>query len=282
MRRARFFWRIAAICLLVFPTAANAADERIAFSGEWIQGGLIIGRTVPASRITFGDAPVRVSADGWFVGGIGRDAPPAVTIGAIFPDGSRKSYRMAVARRTYDIQRIDGLPQRKVTPGESDLRWIRSDATRIRTVRKIDSPAPYFMSGFVLPVDGRVSGVFGSQRILNGEPRRPHRGVDIAAPEGTPVVACADGIVALTDPKMYFTGQTVMVDHGHGLTSVYAHLSAISVEEGDFVRKGEVIGRVGMSGRATGPHLHWGVTVFGTHVDPLKVTDLAIDELGTR
>lgn len=282
MRRLLFFCSVTALCLVVMSAPTRADDGRIDFAGEWIQGGLIVGQTMPGSALTFDESAVRISADGWSVFGIDRDAPPEVTVRAMYPDGVNSIRRIAIAQRTYEVQRIDGLPPRKVTPSETDLRKIDGDAARIRSVRGLDSAAPYFVSGFVWPVEGRVSGVFGSQRILNGKPRSPHRGVDIAAPEGTPVVSCADGVVALVDRDMYFTGQTVMVDHGHGLVSVYAHLSAIDVEEGDAVRKGDQLGRVGMSGRATGPHLHWGMSVFGTHVDPVKVTAVRFDELRAR
>ncbi len=178
---------------------------------------------------------------------------------------------LAIAARPWDIQRIDGLPERMVNPLAVDLERIRADNDRIRDVRRQESPFAGFAGGFAWPVRGPISGVFGSQRILTGEPRAPHHGVDVAAPLGTPVGACAEGVVALVDEGMYFTGATVMVDHGHGLTSVYAHLSATAVRAGERVARGQTSGRLGASGRVTAAHLHWGMTLFDVHIDPARL-----------
>ena len=191
---------------------------------------------------------------------------------ATLPDGTVQTRAVAVRQREYQTQRIDGLPSRQVTPGPEDLERIRTDNAAIAGVRRRDSGIPYFASGFARPVPGAVTGVFGTRRILNGRPRAPHNGVDVAAPSGTPVGAAADGVVALARRGMFFTGQTVIIDHGHGLTSVYAHLSRLLVRPGQKVARGTPIGRVGMSGRVTGPHLHWGVTLFETHLDPELLT----------
>ncbi len=256
----------AAIGGLVALLVAHGAAS-LELSGAPIQGGLVIGKAEPGARVLLDGTSIRVAADGTFLLGFGRDASPEAAL-VVERDGTREARLLAVAQRTYDIQRIDGLPPRQVTPDPETLRRIREESGLIRTVRGRDMARPLFRSGFAWPVHGVVSGVFGSQRILNGEPRSPHNGLDIAAPEGTPVRAAADGIVALLHQDMFFTGKTVMLDHGHGLTSVYVHMSAIDVAKGAAVGRGETIGRVGATGRATGPHLHWGVTLFGTHLDP--------------
>ena len=248
----------------VFP----AASQTLRFEGPMIQGGLLIGHTGPGSAVTVDGTPIQVSPGGLFVIGLGRDAPPKIMVRATPDDGAAIVRGLEIERRQYDIQRIDGLPQKQVAPSAEDLKRIGDDSQKIAAVRADVSALTDFSSGFAWPLTGRLSGIYGSQRILNGEPRRPHAGVDVAAPQGTPVKAPADGVVALAHGDMFFTGKTLMIDHGHGLNSVYAHMSAIAVEPGQRVVKGQVIGRVGATGRATGPHLHWGVSLFNTALDP--------------
>lgn len=252
--------------LVLLAVAGTAAAFEL--TGDFVQGGLAVGRAEPGSTVRVDGTPVRVSADGRFLVGFGRDATGPVVVTATTAAGETARQEIAVASRDWDIQRIDGLPSRQVTPSPEDLARIRADSAAIRDVRTLNSPLEGFADGFIWPVTGPISGVFGSQRILNGEPRSPHRGVDVAAPEGTPIRAAAGGRVVLVHPDMYFTGQSLMIDHGHGLTSVYVHMSAMEVVEGEAVRQGDIIGRVGATGRATGPHLHWGVSLFGTHLDP--------------
>ena len=256
----------AILIVLGGSVAAEAGDPRL--DGSLIQGGLVIGQVEAGSSVTVDGRPVRVSGDGYFLLGFGRDAAPAVRLRVTRPDGSTIDRILDVKRRKYDVQRIDGLPPRKVTPKPEDLRRIRADGAAIAAVRKRDSAKPYFLSGFAWPVEGRISGVFGSQRILGGKPRSPHSGLDVAVPRGTPVGAMADGMVALVHADMFYTGMTVMIDHGHGLSSVYAHMDAVQVEVGQWIGLGEPIGRVGSTGRATGPHLHWGVSLFSVKLDP--------------
>jgi murein DD-endopeptidase MepM/ murein hydrolase activator NlpD len=211
---------------------------------------------------------VRVSPAGIFLIGFGRDAPTEARLELRWPDGSGEARTLDIARRTYQIQRIDGLPPRLVTPRPEDLARIRREAALVRQVRRRDEPRTDFLDGFVWPVNGRISGVYGSQRVLNGEPRRPHFGVDIAAPPGTPVKAPAAGVVSLAHPDMFYTGATLILDHGHGLSSAFLHLRDILVRQGQRVGRGEPIGTVGASGRATGPHLDWRVNWFDTRLDP--------------
>ena len=253
--------------LAVLATGSALACD-LALQGQAVQGGLVVGRAPIGASVEVAGNPVRVSSDGLFLAGFGRDAPQAVTISARRPGAADIECEIAVDPRTYKISRIDGLPSRKVTPNPADVARIRADNAAIGRVRKRDTPSADFAGGFIWPLKGRISGVFGSQRILNGKPRRPHNGVDVAAPKGSMIVAPAPGVVALVHADMFLTGKTVMLDHGHGLTSVYIHMSEIAVKENQRVEQGDAIGRVGMTGRATGPHLHWGVSLFRTHLDP--------------
>jgi murein DD-endopeptidase MepM/ murein hydrolase activator NlpD len=255
--------------LAALPLLLSAPAHALEFSGKLVQGGLITGKVAPGTALTLDGAPVAVAPDGSFIVGFGRDAKRRAVLRAEPPDSTPEERELKIAKRKYKVQRIDGLPSRKVTPrSPEDLAKIRKDAELIAGVRERATLKTYFDTGFMWPVTGRISGVFGSQRVLNGKPRRPHNGVDVAAPRGTPVKAMGDGVVALVDQDMFFTGKTVMIDHGLGLSSVYIHMDKITVTDGEFVTKGMQIGTVGSTGRATGPHLHWGVSWFKTHLDP--------------
>ena len=254
---------------VAWMTAQNAVAGTLALDGNMTQGGLVIGKVEPGARVTVDGGAVRVSGAGAFLIGFGRDAKPVVRLRVTHPNGTRTEKALNVAPRKYKVQRIDGLPSRQVTPTKpEDLKRIREDNAKIAAVRKLDSERSDFVSGFQWPAKGPISGVFGSQRILNGKPREPHNGVDIAAPRGSTVTAAAVGTVALVHPDMFFTGKTVMIDHGHGLSSVYVHMDEILVSQGQQIDKGTPIGTVGKTGRTTGPHLHWGVSLFKTHLDP--------------
>lgn len=249
--------------LLAIPTAAGALE----LDGPLVQGGLVMGRVAPGTIVTVDGRTVRVSEDGRFLIGFGRDARTAL-VHATSPDGVAVTQTLRVRARTYEVQRIDGLPPKQVTPDAETLQRIEAEKRLIVEARAHDRAALDFAGGFVWPAVGRISGVFGSQRILNGEPRAPHLGVDVSAPEGAPVSAAADGVVTLAHDDLFFTGKTVILDHGHGLTSSYAHLSAIAVKPGERVARGQTIGHIGATGRVTGPHLHWGVHLLGVGLDP--------------
>ncbi len=252
--------------LLTFACSISASELR--FEGQFVQGGLITGYTVPGARVTFDGRNVRVSGDGVFLIGFGRDARPESTLEIAFPDGRTSARRLEIAKRNYKIQRIDGLPPRKVTPRPEDMKRIREEAARLKIARQRDEPRTDFLGGFIWPAVGRISGVYGSQRILNGVPRRPHYGVDVAAPVGTPVVAPADGVVTLAQLDMFFSGGTLLIDHGHGLSSSFLHLSEVLVKTGDRIKKGDLIARIGATGRVTGAHLDWRMNLFEARIDP--------------
>ena len=256
--------------LVAFLCVAGVRAEAIelGFDGQFTQGGLVIGRTVPGAKVYVDGTPVRVSAAGDFVLGFGRDAAAEVKVRVTAPTGGSEVRKMAVQSREFKVQRIDGLPPKQVTPDPEVVKRITAESALIKATRKIDTPTPHFKSGFVWPIQGVVSGVFGSQRILNGKPRSPHSGVDIAAPRGAVVRASADGVISLVHQDMYFTGKTVLIDHGFGLASVFIHMDEILVREGQKVAQGTPIGKVGATGRATGPHLHWGISLFQIRLDP--------------
>jgi murein DD-endopeptidase MepM/ murein hydrolase activator NlpD len=269
---------LALVCGLGVAFGAEATGLHL--EGELVQGGLVRGQVAPGSRVRLDGRELRISEGGWFVFGFERDAPNTALLAIQGPDGGEARHRLEVAARSFQIQRIDGLPPRQVTPSEHDLARIQADAELIEAARRRDSKGRGFIEAVAWPARGPISGVYGSQRILNGEPRSPHRGLDVAAPAGTAVGAMARGVVSLAEADMYYTGGTVMVDHGHGLHSIYAHLQDVLVEVGQEVARGGTLGTVGASGRATGPHLHWGVYWFERAVDPALLVGAVPGSLG--
>ncbi|WP_341704019.1 M23 family metallopeptidase [Ferrovibrio sp.] len=253
----------------IAPALANEPPAGMSWRGDFIQGGMITGSVVPGTVLRLGDRPVPVGPNGEYVFGFGRDEAADMPLQVRQPDGQQVLVRLQIARRDYDIQRIDGLPPAQVTPPAAVLERIRRENEKIAEVRRQNSPRTDFLQGWIWPADGPVSGVYGSQRILNGEPRQPHFGVDIAAPAGSPVVASAAGIVVMAEKDLYYTGGTVILDHGMGITAAYSHLREVGVTVGQQVKQGEAIGTVGATGRATGPHLDWRVNWFDVRLDPL-------------
>jgi murein DD-endopeptidase MepM/ murein hydrolase activator NlpD len=266
--RGNSTWRILALLLLcVFSSVPVWA--KVSLEGDLIQGGMLIGSGAKGAKVWQDGDPVRVSESGTFLIGFGRDAPATSQLKIVYADGNEELRKLTINRRDYRIQRIDGLPQRKVTPrSEEDLKRIRDDVVQLKKARARNDAREDFLSGFMWPAQGPISGVYGSQRILNGKPRRPHFGVDIARPTGTPVVAPADGIISLAHPDMFFSGGTLLIDHGHQLSSAFLHLSRILVEVGQKVKKGETVAEIGATGRVTGPHLDWRMHLREHRIDP--------------
>lgn len=244
----------------------------VILKGEFVQGGLLRGQTLPGARASLDGEPVSVSADGKFLLGFGRDHGASALLVVTLDDGSVVRRALDIAKREFRIERVDGLDQSKVsgfTPEQ--LAKIAADKEKKAAARATRAVEPMWATDFIWPVVGRVSGVFGSQRILNGQPQNMHGGVDVAAPTGTPIKAPAPGIVRLADPDMYFEGGLVFIDHGQKLESAFMHMSRIDVKPGDRVEKGQVLGAVGATGRATGPHMHWSLKWTDTLVDPQLV-----------
>ena len=257
--------------LIFFISFKSYAVE---FNGKFIQGHYIIGKTDPNSTVIIDKKKVKVSKDGYFAFGLDRERKYDVVI-KINKDGNTNTIIKKVQKRKYNIQRIDGLEEKKVTPPEEVYERIKSENKLIAEAREINSDLDFFKDKFILPLENAIiTGVYGSQRILNGKPRWPHYGIDFAGDLGTPIKAMADGIVTLAENDLYFTGATLIFDHGHGISTLYMHLDEIFVEKNDILKQGDIIGTVGSSGRSTGPHLDVRLNWFGTRLDPATVLDI--------
>lgn len=262
--RKRLLGLLASFLFLSVPAFADTLE----LSGNMVQGGLAVGRTVPGAQVSLDGMMLDVDADGVFAIGFDRDQKPAATLRVVYPDGGTETRALAIAQREWQIQRVEGVPQKYVSPPPEAMAAI-ARATKLKDeARKTRAGGSWFAQDFIWPATGPISGVFGSQRYYNGEPRRPHYGVDVAAPTGTPIRAPAGGVVTLADPDMYFEGRLVFLDHGQGVTTLAMHMSRVDVKTGDRVEQGDVIGAVGGTGRATGPHLHWGMYWRGAWLDP--------------
>jgi len=246
-------------------------SQAIEFEGKFIQGHFILGKTDPGAKIQIDKKNVRVSKDGFFAFGLGRDRKNDVIITETL-NGVKNQFVKKVLKREYKIQRIDGLPEKKVTPPKEVYDRIRKENKLIGRARAIDTNLTYFKDQFITPVDNAIiTGVYGSQRILNGKPRWPHYGLDYAQKTGTPIKAMLSGVVTLAEKDLYYTGATLIFDHGHGISTLYMHMNEIFVEMGQEVKKGDIIGTVGKSGRATGPHLDVRLNWFDVKLDPASV-----------
>ena len=266
-------------CATSQPTApaerfVTAVDAAYAIPTSAPQGSLLVGTVPRGTRVTFDERAVRVSADGRFVLGIARERTAPVVL-LVDPPGLEveRPHRIVIVDRDFPSERITGVPESTVNPPPAIAERIAREQAAVAAARTRDDNREDFDGAFDWPVTGRISGVFGSQRIYNGTPKSPHSGLDVAAPEGTPIRAPAAGIVTFADPDLYLTGGTVLIDHGHGVSSSFLHLSRIDVKVGDRVEQGQVIAAVGATGRATGPHLHWGMNWFDTRIDPLLVLE---------
>ncbi|MFN3961144.1 MAG: M23 family metallopeptidase [Parvularculaceae bacterium] len=269
----------ASVTTISFDAVMKDVEERqkvfddpaspIFLKGAFVQGGLLRGQTLPGAKATLDGEPVPMSADGKFLIGFGRDHGQSALLVVMLDDGSVVRRALDIEPRQFRIERVDGLDQSKVsgfTPEQ--LAKIAADKEKKSAARAVRATEPMWATEFDWPVTGRISGVFGSQRILNGQPQNMHGGVDVAAPTGTPIKAPAPGVIRLADPDMYFEGGLVFIDHGQNLESAFMHMSRIDVKPGDRVEKGQVIGAVGATGRATGPHMHWSLKWTDTLVDP--------------
>ena len=256
---------LACLCGAVTAWAQDACPE---LTGESQPGGLLWGRVAPATVLEFNGVDVPILEDGTFVLGLGRDAPATLELTV----GPTLSCTIDVESRQYRISRVEGVPQRTVTPPEEQLARIRSERQRVRSAKAKRLRRQDFLeavkAGLQWPVTGRISGVYGSQRFYNGRPGNPHYGVDVARPTGTPVLSPGPGVITLAEPDLFYSGGTVILDHGYGLSSSFLHMSRIDVTVGDEVQAGDPIGAIGATGRATGPHLDWRMSWFNQRIDP--------------
>jgi murein DD-endopeptidase MepM/ murein hydrolase activator NlpD len=258
------------------PAASTARDPgRVVFPASVSQGAMVIGKVPPGSQVRHGGRQLRVTAYGSVVFGVGRDATAPLQVEVARPDGGRERIAIAVTPRDWPIEEVRGVPPRTVDPPPEVAARIAREAEQVGAARARDDARADFAQAFIWPVAGRLSGRFGNQRIYNGKPGSPHSGMDIAAPAGTPVRAPAAGVVTLAAADFYITGGTLIIDHGHGISSNFLHLSRIDVKVGDRVEQGQVVAAVGATGRATGPHLHWGMNWFDVRIDPLLVLERA-------
>lgn len=266
-RRTGLGWMLVLLGLLM-PPLAVAQMLQILPGSRFEQGGLVLGQVPEGTRVWRSDEALAVDDSGRFVTGFHRDDPATVTLRWKTADGETGARVFPVAQRDYDIQRIDGLPGGMVSPPQKVIDRIVAEAERVKAARAHESEAMGVFEGFDWPVTGRITSVYGSQRILNGKPRQPHFGLDIAAATGTPIRATASGVVRMADADLYYTGGTVIIDHGMGVSSTYLHMSRLDVAVGDRVAQGEVIGAVGATGRVTGPHLCFRYNWFDKRLDP--------------
>ena len=262
-----------AVAQLLPLALAAPAPEPYTLHGRFEQGAVVFGRTDPRATVVFEGRTLRLTPAGDFVFGFDRDAPAQCELRVAIPGQPAIVKHYAVKRREWKIQHISGLPPQLVTPPPEVEQRIVAEGKLITAAHLVNSAMTDFTQPFMWPARGEISGVFGSQRILNGTPKQPHYGVDVAVPVGTHVVAPAGGMVTLAQPDLYFTGGTLIIDHGHGLASVLVHLSKLYVKQGERVSRGQTVALSGMTGRATGPHLHWGVYWFDAHVDAQRLVD---------
>ncbi len=261
--------RLLGLLLLLLPLPAGAVEFTL--TGALKQGTLLYGQTQPGAAVVLDAVKVPVAPDGRFLIGLDRDAPASLLLKITGADGSQAEQHLAVQPRDYDIQRIDGLPPEQVTPPQELLDRIVKEKDILTAARLSQRIATDWAGGFAWPATGRISGVYGSQRILNGEARQPHYGVDVAVPAGTPVKAPADGVVVLAVEDYFYQGTLVMIDHGLGLKTTLMHLSKLECATGDVVVQGQVVALSGKSGRVTGAHLDWRVNWLGNWIDPVQL-----------
>ena len=252
---------------------ALEAGDKLTIKDQLQQGSLVTGRICLKCQVVYLEEYLSTTKDGTFVFGLSRDTPSVVHLTLIDPQNNEIKYSFPVKARVYDTQRIKGVPQRTVTPSESELNRIKEDARLVRTARERVTDRIDFMSGFIKPVNGRITGVYGSQRIYNGVQKSPHYGIDYASPKGSIVRAPASGLVTLAHDDLFYSGGTLIIDHGFGLSSSFLHLSSLLVSLGDVVKQGDPIAKVGSTGRSTGPHLDWRMNWRNVRIDPQLVLE---------
>lgn len=258
------FLAIWCFCLLSLVAVA----EDIKLKGEMTQGSLIRGQVPVGHQVWLNDKPLKISPEGYFVFGFGRDAELSHQLKWIDNQGVEHSQSLQLQARTYDIQKIEGIPSKYVSPPKEVSARIKLDNQQISKARTLDDERTDFYQDFIWPAAGPISGVYGSQRVFNGTPKRPHFGLDVASPVGTAVYAPAAGIVTLFVPDMYYSGGTMIIDHGHGVSSTFLHLSKGHVEAGTKVKQGDLVAEIGATGRVTGAHLDWRINWFKERLDP--------------
>lgn len=254
--------------MVLSSTAFGADDTHIVFPENISQGAMVIGKVPPHSKVRYAGRELRVTDYGTVAFGVGRNEQGPLEIAITTPDGTGTTRKISVQERQWPVEKVNGVSPKTVDPPADIAERIRREQARVAAARERDDARTGFTEKFIRPVAGRISGHFGNQRVYNGTPGAAHSGMDIAASTGTPVKAPASGVVSFADPDLYLTGGTLVIDHGHGFSSNFLHLSRIDVAVGDAVTQGQVIAAVGATGRASGPHLHWGMSWFDVRIDP--------------
>ena len=257
----------------VVPAAPVPQQDRVVFPASVPQGALVFGKVPPGSQVRYRERLLRATGYGTVAFGVGRDETGPLKVDVTLPSGRVEPVSIAVTPRDWPVEHVNGVPPKTVNPPPEIAARIQREQALVTAARERDDERTDFALPFQWPVQGRISGRFGNARVYNGQPGAGHSGMDIAAPDGTPVRAPAGGVVTFASPDLYLTGGTVLLDHGHGVSSNFLHLSRIDVKVGDRIEPGQVIGAVGATGRATGPHLHWGMNWFDTRIDPLLVLE---------
>ena len=267
---------LALISSLSISTSVSAASKQtdIKLSGEVKQGGLLVGKTLPNSKVSLNGKNIAVSSNGDYAFGFSRDDKESYQLVITANNGDRVEETLKPAKRDYKLQRIEGIKKSIMQPNPKAVARSKKDSKQIKAARKISSELTSFANGFIPPIKGTITGVYGSQRIYNGVPKRPHFGLDYAGKIGDPVKAPAAGTVLLWVPDMFYSGGTMIIDHGQGVSSTFLHLSHSYVKQGTFVKQGQVVAAVGNSGRTTGPHLDWRINWFDVKIDPALVLKL--------
>ncbi len=256
-----------AISSCCFSLGVSALDLQVQ-QDRLVQGGLVVATVPPGSEVWLDETPVRVSGEGVFVVGFDRDAEPRAVLKVRSGDGEEQQQILVISPRDYNVQRVEGISKKIMSPSEESLKRIRSESAAVKKARASDLKRLDFAGVFQWPLTGPITGVYGSLRIYNGVPKRPHYGVDVAAAVGTSVSTPAPGTVTFAHPDLFYSGGTIIIDHGHGVSSSLLHLSKVLVEEGQEVAPGDIVGEVGAGGRATGPHLDWRMNWFKARIDP--------------
>jgi murein DD-endopeptidase MepM/ murein hydrolase activator NlpD len=259
---------IVRVFILITGVLVSLCSFGLELKGPLIQGGMVIGQVQPGNQLLFDDQSVLVSEQGVFVIGFDRDAKTPAQLVEKRQGEVVAQLSLDIVARQYKIQRIEGIAKKIMNPSEENLKRIRSESAQVKLARSKQLLRLDFVGAFQWPLKGPISGVFGSQRVYNGVPKRPHYGVDVAAAVGTPVTTPAVGIVTLAHPDMFYSGGTVIIDHGYGVSSTLIHLSKVLVQEGDEVKPGDIVAEVGAGGRTTGPHLDWRMNWFKARIDP--------------
>lgn len=270
--------RFKAIYLIIYSLLLISKASALEICGELKQGELVVIKGQDIERVEFYNNPnkkvYKAGPDGIVLAALHRDAPENMKILVTSVNGVKNIYSFSVLAARWDIQKVNGVAKHKVNPEPQHENEILREQHDVTKALGVLSDSDFWSRGFIEPVKGRISGYFGNQRIFNGVPKSPHSGTDIAAPEGTEVIAAGDGIVVLNGKNYFYTGNMVVIDHGQGLQTIYAHLQKSAVKEGDKVKQGDIIGFVGKTGRATGPHLHWGASLNNVRFRPHSLLNI--------